>query len=370
MSSSEYTHYITGGIFVRPSVPAAVFTGTPFEFIDGRAPGDRDLCVVPRNHGDTYSVIESAQTDGMTSPDHVADELNDLLTLIGDGHVYTGDLTINPDGDQAPDETFRLRVVQHSAAGDRPAELRVVRDDAALIFPADYAVPAGPAVTFDADAARAWFADPAACKGYNVHPARPYTYDTLAGDWMARLLPCLSDLALVPHVWRTARGVAIEAVETLSPEGMVADGGIVLKITVGGLTLASEYLSQDTLAGVDLDLDLDGGTGKTQLAALAEALGTVAATANRLVEEHRTVRAADAHVSSPLAAIGPLTERVGADNIECALITLAELVAEGTGRHGVLRVDEHDILSDRQRMVASLVRDLHENQLAGDDGNA
>src|SRR2546423_13183026 len=108
---------------------------------------------------------------------------------------------------------------------------RAVAEDAEIVYPADCAVPAGPAVTFDPSAARAWLTGTDAAGGTtSAHAAGcaidpDATYDAVnddrPGDWVERLIHAFVHGA-APQVWRTAAGLAIEVVETCDAQG-VAD---------------------------------------------------------------------------------------------------------------------------------------------------
>src|SRR5207248_464959 len=105
-----------------------------------------------------------------------------------------------------------------------------VAQDAVVVFPGDCAVPAGPAVTFDPSAARAWLTEHVPAGGGLIRAGQyaidvAGVYDAVNGDlpagWVERLVHAFAHGA-APQVWRTGAGLAIEVVETCDAEG-VAD---------------------------------------------------------------------------------------------------------------------------------------------------
>lgn len=309
--------YVSGEITVDPPVPTAMLATAHFHDPQIAYDMGRALCL-PDDGDGTHTTIVCAATDGMTSrTGTLVDDLTELLALLGGGHTFTGEITCTGPGEL---EHWRVRVVDGAA----------VAEDAAIVFPADYALTAGPAVVFDPGAARTWLA--AHAEDYNIDPHGTYspTNDDRPGDWIERIIGALSGSASpAPHVWRTAPGVDVEVVETVGVEGW-ADGGAVLVVEVSGVRIASRWLDDDDLADRG-DTDSRGFGIRPQIDVAVEALGTAAREVNDLVERHRRVRASDA-AAAAVASLGGLAAQLAAEfgpaGIETAVHTLAELWAD------------------------------------------
>lgn len=332
--------YIGGQIEIRPAVPAATLAGS--RYLAGDEDDSEVLVIV--EDGDHSSIVASGADSETTDPDSILGDVQGLLDLLGADHTYRGELHIYSPTSDPPS---RVRVV---ADGERRT---AVQEGAEFVYPADYTVPPGPAVVFDPDAARAWLAEPAfegISRGqveYNVDTDGTFdpTEDSPA-DWVERMLRDLDgDQPAAPHVWRTAPGIAIEVVETVGAE-RYADGGAVLVVEVGGLRAASWWLACKDLASAEYE---DGVPNRPQLDAAVEALDAAATTINALVEQHRTVRAAEAATQATLCTIPSLTAQLSLAEVECALRTLADLWNGD---------DPHDVLTKRQRKIADWVAAL------------
>ncbi len=216
-------------------------------------------------------------------------------------------------------------------------------------FIADYAIPDGPAVTFDARAVYEWLHGPGEISGrtrMHDYAIDPELYDPewhRPADWLYRLLVAATSPM---DGWRLADGVTVDVEETIDSDDAV-DGSAVLVVSVGGVRLASHHIGPEEFTSGTYG---PAGEPITQIEAVLQSLAWAADVVNRMVEEHRLVRAA---ATRP----GPLSCRFPDVDVEAALVTLAELV-----RRGVL--DQHaDILSARQREVATRVNDGYEDVL-------
>lgn len=348
--------YIGGQIEIRPAVPAATLAGSRYLTDDGDDTESEVIVIV--EDGDHSSIVPSAADSETTDPDSILGDVQSLLDLLGADYTYRGELHIYS---PASDPPSRVRVV---ADGERRT---AVQEGAEVVYPADYTVPPGPAVLFDPAAARAWLAEPAfedISRGqveYNVDTDGVFDpVEDSPADWVERMLRDLAgDQPAAPQVWRTAPGIAIEVVETVGAE-RYADGGAVLVVEVGGLRAASRWLACKDLARAEYE---DGVPSRPQLDAAVEALDFAATTINALVEQHRTVRAAEAATRATLCTIPSLTAQLSLAEVECALRTLAE-VWNGD--------DPHDVLTKRQRRIADWVAALAAAEQAGepDDDDA
>lgn len=363
-------YYVGGMIEVCPAPPAQILTGTRFDpaTLDARKHDDdapqvwlitddpashalADACdLVAYNIGE----IAALHPDCITlHPERIAGDLTELVALLGDGFTYHGSLRIDSGSGEPPS---RIRVAQ---IGDA----RIVQEHSAeYVYPADYGIPDGPAVVFNPDATRAWLSErrddgTARAVQYNLSLKAMYdpTADDSPGDWLCRLLNDASDPdGLPPHAWRLADSVQVEVVETVGV-GNHADGGAVLVVEVGGLRLASQWFGCDDLG--TYGGDPYGRPTVPQLDVAIQALTAAAAAINWMVEHHRTVRAADAATRS-IPELGPLSRRLGAEDIETALVAFNELVSS-LGVH-----DPGQVLTEQQRRVLWRTNDLYEAMVA------
>ncbi|GAB3848666.1 DUF6205 family protein [Dactylosporangium cerinum] len=291
---------VSGTIRITPPVPAHRLAGS--EFVPGPAYDDElavRLCISttdrPSNADRAFptegygAVQAAADEDGRMKDAHqLVPHLNRLLTLIGPGHDYDGVISCaGPDGDE---DLWRVRIVDGAA----------IDEDADVVYPADWTAPAGPAVTCNADAARAWFHERmlAGARDADPEPAGdgpPFGAAHQPSHLLCRLLAVLGSGA-APQVWRCQPNVGVEVVETMNPLG-VPDGGAVLVVTVAGVRLASKRLTAHDLIGSHRssgDLTADGhGTGVHDLGSVAVAvLGRAAEIAAAVVQRYRTAQLA------------------------------------------------------------------------------
>ncbi len=284
---NDSTTYVHGEIAITPPAPAPVLAGSRFTAETAWA-ADSEVFAVPDQQG-RYASIKATSPDGATrAPQNLVEHVNAIIDLIGPGHTLTGELYCEGPGVQ---DIWQVRVVDG----------RAVAEDAVVVFPGDCAVPAGPAVTFDPSAARAWLSEHVTAGGGGLIRAGQYAidvagvYDAASGDlpadWVERLVHAFAHGA-APQVWRTAAGLAIEVVETCDAQG-VADGGAVLVVEVGGARLACRRLAADELTRYEYDER--GRATKPRLDAVIEALTRAVEEVNALLDGHRTRRVVDAH---------------------------------------------------------------------------
>jgi hypothetical protein len=329
-----------GSITVHPGVPEHVVAELRLGWHDAIVDGA--VHIWPTRPGEEYSEVVPV-LEGIPDPDKAVADLNELIARIGPGHTYDGALicVARHTGDH-----FRIRVVDGKA----------VVEPGAVVFPADYVIPAGPAVVFDPAAATAWLMDPVEGRRdrrgecyYNVFPTHEYDpcIGPGPGDWLGRIIPDLDEYNVAPQVWQSAPGVRVSVIETVGMESS-SDGGAVLVVEVGRLRLASRFIEADDLAR---RYHADEVTPVTQLEAAVDALYNAAAAVNAMVEEHRLVRATD-QATAAVSALGGLAGQLTPDELECALVTLAELWT-GTSLEDLSGV-QHDVADD---LVASLLPD-------------
>jgi hypothetical protein len=335
--------YIGSEIEIRPPVPAEKVMGTRY-VADDTGDTDSEVIVIVDDEDHSTIVPTSGERES-TRPGSIVGDVQGLVDLLGPGYAYGGELRIDDPTGQPPS---RVRVVED---GNR---WRAVQEKAEYVYASDYAIPAGPAVVLNGEAAKAWLTDVLGggvvrAGEYNVNPDG--MYDPIRhspSDWLARMLADLTAAEpAAPHVWRCVPGVDVEVVQTTGVEVVEAHGAAVLVVVVGGLRLASRWLTADELA--TFDADEDGEPKVSQVDAAVEALESAARVVNDVVERHRAVRAADVAARTTLCVVPSLASRLSLADAECALRTLADL---WDGR------DPHDVLSTRQREVADRVAAL------------
>ena len=168
MSSDDF--HIGGEIEIRPPVPAGKLAGSKF-LPDTAKEQDSEVFVII--DGAHRSIIVPTDPEGITGyPDSVIDDVAALITLIGDGHTYHGALRIeDPAGLANGNPPSRVRIVN---GGDGWV---VAREQSEYIYPADYTIPNGPAVTFDRDAATAWLTETVLVGGVETVRAHEFGID-------------------------------------------------------------------------------------------------------------------------------------------------------------------------------------------------
>jgi hypothetical protein len=283
----RYDTYVGGEIVITPPVPADTIAGSAFAAETVTDAGRQVFLLADPDRRAT--VILPAGAEGYTrDPEDIAGHLNEIINLVGDGHVYTGELRC--EGDRH-DDIWRVRVVDGQA----------VEEYAEVVYPADFVVPEGPAVVFSSDAARTWLTEPVEqvngtglVRGHDFGVDVDELYDPARGDspadWVDQMVAAFNQRE-APHVWRNASGVSVEVVETVDPDGL-PDGGAVVVVDLAGVRLASRWLEADHLTGYEYDHDRRAT--KPQLDAAIEALSTTAGVVNAVVERHRVARAAGA----------------------------------------------------------------------------
>jgi hypothetical protein len=333
-------YYLCGTITVRPHVPDHALDKTGFVPEDGRC-GDKAVCLVPpyEQTGADFTMIEASNSDSPCNREETTADLRELVALLGPGYTFDGQMT----GESADDvgDAWRLRILPCPTTDGIPARWDVVEDEALLVDPADYQVPAGPAVRFDARAAYQWLHEevdtPPRFRAHNftLVPAEPYDREEehRPADWLYRILIGGN---VPPAVWRLADGVEFDIEETINSDECV-DGSAVLMVSVGGLRLASHHIQPEAFTTGTYG---PAAEPLTQIEAVLQSLEYTAEVVNRMVEEHRTVRATDA-ATRPA---GLYAGQLGADDTECALRTAGEMAA-------VILADADDFLSTRQREV-------------------
>jgi hypothetical protein len=131
-------------IHIRPPVPAGALTGSGFTADDAFAHG-RQVFVIDSDSHSCSLIVPSHTVRWTTSSDDIVRDVQALVDLLGGGYTYSGELDIVDPGGDSPS---RVRVVQDSGPW------KAVEEAAQYVFPADYAIPDGPAVVFDPDYAR------------------------------------------------------------------------------------------------------------------------------------------------------------------------------------------------------------------------
>lgn len=287
----SYDTYVGGEIVITPPLPADTIAGSPFT-AETVTDAGKEVFLLADPHRRATLVLPAGAQGYTRCPEDIAGHVNEIINLVGDGHVYAGGLRC--EGDRH-DDIWRVRVVDGQA----------VEEYAEVVYPADFTVPAGPAVVFDPAAARAWLCEPLADLdgtgfvrgddfGVDVNGRYDAINDDRPADWLTRLLPAFA-AGEAPQVWRTTEDLAIEVVETVDAEG-VADGGAVVVVQIGHARLASHWLEADDLTAYESDHR--GRGSKPQLDAVCEALSTAAEVINLLVHRHRTAQATAAALGS------------------------------------------------------------------------
>lgn len=219
--------------------------------------------------------------------------------------------------------------------------------------PANYAIPDGPAVTFDPDKLRAWLAergDEGTARAYELgtNPDATFHPDEHSPAFLTiTVLDELMSNHAPADVWKTADGVEAQVVETVACEGTEADGGAVLCVDVGGLRLMSRFLTANDLVNFPLEYGKPTTVPHDEIA--VQALMVMVNEINYMVEQHHTVRATDA-AAHTVWNLGPLAGQLGAGDIETALEALAQIATFGRG------VVYEGTLTDRQWAVAERLR--------------
>ncbi len=336
-----YDYYLGGGIIVRPPVPADRLAGTPFvvRTDDTEIPNEEEPFVVTTVDGSDFSTIESACPDGLSTcgplgatADDVAQTLNKLVELIGPGHTYSDSLHL--DGSENVGDQMRIRLVRRPV-DDGPDHWTAVTEQAELVYPDDYAIPDGPAVTFNPARLRAWLAerlDNGNARAYElgINPDAMFDPDEDSAAFLA--IVALEDLMnnkAPEDVWKAADGVNAMVIETVACDGPERDGGAVLRVDVGGERLVSPFLDAGDLVHIDRAVLETNTVPQDEIA--AQALTVMATEINDMVEQHRRA-VATAAAQHTVWNLGPLAGQLGPQDIETALRTLAEIVVERKGQ--------------------------------------
>ncbi|MEV0135763.1 DUF6205 family protein [Dactylosporangium sp. NPDC050688] len=345
--------YPTGSITINPPVPAARLADSAFT-ANGASQHDKEVFVsTDTSDPDLYVEIHPVSEEGTNVPEEISDHLDELLALIGPGHTYSGQ--IDCEGPNGPHDLWRIHVVDGAA----------FEEDAHIVYPADHRIPAGPAVTFNSTAARAWLTETvpttpsrrpvARATTFGVEPDETYdpsSYYDRPGAWLTALITALHNDAAAPNVWQTAPTADIDVIETHTMQDD-PDGGAVLVLFIAGTRLATHRIQATDFAAYTTDPA--GNPDKLQIDAVIETLATAARQLNTILDNYRTAQLA-AQLTAPT---GPGTSTAGLagqlspDDIETALHTLAELA---TGANW------NADLSTAQRTVAITIAHLRQQQ--------